>query len=96
MATAVLKRDLQTKTSSRKRTINWHLDDGITPTRAEFAEMVREAESGKGMTFEQYQAKTKDYTFDDLNDTSKKAFKEAENHKNLKGYASVNSLIADC
>lgn len=58
MATAVLKRDLQTKTSSRKRTINWHLDDGITPTRAEFAEMVRKAESGKGMTFEQYQAKT--------------------------------------
>jgi hypothetical protein len=57
MATTVLNRVSQTGKSTENRVINWHLDDGITPTRAEFAEMVREAENGKGMTFEQYQAK---------------------------------------
>jgi len=30
------------------------------------------------------------------NETTKKAIKEADNHKKLKGYTSIDSLLADC
>ena len=30
------------------------------------------------------------------NETTKKAIKEANNHKKLKGYTSVDELLADC
>jgi hypothetical protein len=30
------------------------------------------------------------------NETTKKAIKEANNHKQLKGYTSVDKLLADC